>query len=160
MERNRYSYDPDQPFGGLFNSKTRTAIIEELVSDPYHVYSPKEIAQLLDTTYPTLRSHLNELVESGLIEKDTMDDSRPKYRMNFKSKRLIALSLLMDAINDDRDGSDTMERSIINYHNNHLKNMVVRGDIKVINVEGEDHGRLNIETEDEKIPVRITEGSV
>ena len=103
----------NEPFGGLFSSRIRSSLIEEFVSDPYHIYRPKELADLLETSYPTLRSHFSTLVGTGLILKDTRDPTRPKYKINFDSKRTIALSLLMDAINDDRDGTNTMEKSMI-----------------------------------------------
>ncbi len=151
----------DEPFGGLFTSRIKSALIEEFISDPYHVYRPKELAELLDASYPTLRSHFSHLVDSGLILKDTRDAGRPKYRVNFKSKRLIALSLLMDAINDDRDGTDTMDESMINYSRSHLANIYgdIQGAVNYISIHAGHINELTINGQNERYPVTISDGS-
>ena len=151
----------DEPFGGLFTSRIKSALIEEFISDPYHVYRPKELAELLDTSYPTLRSHFSYLVDSGLILKDTRDAGRPKYKVNFNSKRLIALSLLLDAINDDRDGTDTMDRSIIRYYQNHLANICgnTQGAVNFISIHAGHINELTINGQNEQYPIAISDGS-
>ena len=151
----------EEPFGGLFTSKTKSALIEEFISDPYHVYRPKELAELLDTPYPTLRSHFSYLVDSGLILKDTRDAGRPKYKVNFRSKRLIALSLLMDAINDDRDGTDTMDKSMISYSQSHLANRYdnIQGAVNLISIHAGHINELTIHGQNEQYPITISDGS-
>jgi hypothetical protein len=151
----------DEPFDGLFNSKMRSRLVEEIVSDPYHKFRPKEMADLLETTYPTLRSHFMGLVDSQLLIKDESDKARPRYRVNFESKKIIALSLLMDAINDDRGGTDTMDRAIINYYNEHLsrKYQDIIGRVNLIAIKADKVDKITIEGQDESFPVTISKGS-
>ena len=151
----------DEPFDGLFSSRIRSALVEEFISDPYHVYRPSELSELLDTTFPTLRSHFSNLVKSNLIIKDSRDWGRPKYKVNFNSKRLIALSILMDAINDDRDGTNTMDRSIISYYNDHLTKIYndVQGTFYQINIQADHINKLTVNGQNEKYPITISEGS-
>lgn len=151
----------DEVFGGLFTSKLRSALLEEFISDPYHVYTPKELAELLDTTYPTLRTHLKDLVGTGLIIKDEMDPTRPKYQVNFESRRLVALSLLMDSINDDRDGTDTMDRAIVNYFRDHLKKEYKDpdGDLKLKYIRINDIESMKVSSMSEEYPLRTSRGS-
>jgi hypothetical protein len=151
----------NESFGGLFTSRTKSALIEEFISDPYHIYRPKELAELLETSYPTLRAHFSNMVDSGLILKDTSDPSRPRYKMNCKSKRLSALSLLMDAINDDRDGTDTMDRSISKYYGNHLvsKHHDVRGAMNISPIQAKRINGLTINGQKEKYPITLSKGS-
>lgn len=151
----------DEPFSGLFNSKMRSRIVEEIVSDPYHTFRPKEMADLLETTYPTLRSHFTGLVDSNLLIKDERDQARPRYKVNFESKRIIALSLLMDAINDDRDGTDTMDRAIINYYNEHLSRKFedIISRVNLIAIKANRVDNITIDGQDESFPVTISKGS-
>lgn len=151
----------DDPFDGLFSSKMRSRMVEEIISDPYHTYRPKELADLLDTTYPTLRTHFLNLVDTRLLIKEDKDPARPKYKVNFNSKRLIALSLLMDAINDDRDGTDTMDRAIMNYCSQHLSRRYndVIGKVTLISIKADNVNNITINGPDENYPVTLSEGS-
>lgn len=101
-------------------------------------------------------------MRQAIIIKDTWDPARPKYKINFESKRLIALSLLMDAINDDRDGSSTMDQSIISYYNEHLRIIYndIQGSYSPILIHAEHINNVTVNGQDEKFPIRISEGSV
>jgi hypothetical protein len=93
--------------------------------------------------------------------KDESDKARPRYRVNFESKKIIALSLLMDAINDDRGGTDTMDRAIINYYNEHLsrKYQDIIGRVNLIAIKADKVDKITIEGQDESFPVTISKGS-
>ncbi|MEA3559652.1 MAG: hypothetical protein U9R75_10395 [Candidatus Thermoplasmatota archaeon] len=104
-----------EPFGGLFNKKIQRAVLEEIVADPHHEYRPKDISELLGITYNSIRSTMTTLTKIEVLEKDDRDPTRPKYKPNLSSPILKSLSFLLDALNDTRDFSDTMDKSIERY---------------------------------------------
>lgn len=90
------------PFEGAFDTKTQREILEEMLSDPFRPYSPLEISTLLEKQFRTLREAFSNLERLGLIIKEGSDRQRPKYRINVRSNRILALSLYLYGKNDDR----------------------------------------------------------
>ena len=106
----------DKPYGGLFGDNVQTKIIEEVVADPYRDYRPKYFEEMTGARAPTVRKALANLTNLGLLEKDISDMQHPIYRLNLKSKKIIALTFLSYASIDDRDGTECMDNAILDYY--------------------------------------------
>ena len=106
----------DKPYGGLFGDNVQTKIIEEVVADPYRDYRPKYFEEMTGARAPTVRKALANLTDLGLLEKDVNDVQHPIYRLNLKSKKIIALTFLSYASIDDRDGTECMDNAILDYY--------------------------------------------
>jgi hypothetical protein len=105
----------DQPYGGLFGDSVNAKVIEEIISDPYSDYRPKFLEQMTGASPPSVRSALKILTSLGLLLKDSSDRQHPKFTVNFKSKKAVALTLLSYAVIDDREHSDCMDSAIMDY---------------------------------------------
>ena len=124
-----------KPFAGLFENKAQREVIQEIIANPFQVYTQKEMAELLERTNPTLRYALTNLVEMGILIKVDSDSQRPKYQINNRSKSIMGLTFLNLAINDDRFNTDSMNRAIIKYSkrefphafNINVQNIVISG---------------------------------
>ena len=114
----------DKPYGGLFGDNVQTKIIEEVVADPYRDYRPKYFEEMTGARAPTVRKALANLTNLGLLEKDMGDAQHPIYRLNLKSKKIVALTFLSYASIDDRDGTECMDNSILDYYMKVLRQKV------------------------------------
>lgn len=103
------------PYGGLFGNNVQTMILEEIAADPYSVYRPKDFEELTGASAPAIRKSIKNLVELGLLIKEEGDIQHPSYKVNLKSKKLLALNFLAYASIDDRDGSNAMDDAICDY---------------------------------------------
>ena len=114
----------DKPYGGLFGDNVQTKIIEEVVADPYRDYRPKYLEEMTGAGAPTVRNALANLTNLGLLEKDISDAQHPIYRLNLKSKKIVALTFLSYASIDDRDGTECMDDAILDYYMKVLRQKV------------------------------------
>ena len=105
----------DMPFGGLFGDAKIVKVVEELIADPDSLYRPANLAELTDSTAPTVRVALETLLAQRLITKIKEDAVHPVYKVNKNSKKFIALSLLAYAIMDDVDGTELMDTAVHDY---------------------------------------------
>jgi len=105
----------EKPFGGLFGDAKIAKVVEELIADPDTLYSPTDLAELTESTAPTVRAALESLLAQKLIKKIKDDGVHPVYKVNKNSKKFIALSLLAFAVKDDVDGTDAMDTAIHDY---------------------------------------------
>jgi len=105
----------EKPYGGLFGNSVLTRILEEIVSDPYQNYHPKDLEEIVNASSPSIRKSLSALTSIGILEKDEGKQKHPVYRANIDSKRLMALTFLSYAMLDDRDKTNCMDEAIIDY---------------------------------------------
>jgi hypothetical protein len=110
----------DHPYGGLFGDSVHSRVVEEIIADPYRDYRPKELVSLTETSAPAVRKALATLKSLGLLFEDRSDRQHPIYKVNLKSKKFVALTLLSFAVLDDRDGSDCMNDAVLSYCNDIL----------------------------------------
>jgi hypothetical protein len=92
-----------KPFYGLFGDSLKLRILERLMADPGNCFSPKDLIPFVNQGNKLVNSWsieviLKRMVEEGLLE--ICPDCKA-YRVNFKSKRWVALTLLAFAGNDD-----------------------------------------------------------
>lgn len=111
----------DKPYGGLFGTNAQIRIVEEIVADPYRDYRPKYLAEIIGASEPTIRSALKNLLNLGLLEKDTNDIQHPIYRLNLHSKKVIALTFLSYASIDDIDESTCMDEAVFDYYHKEIE---------------------------------------
>lgn len=104
------------PYGGLFGNAAIVQIVEEMISDPFIEYRVKDLQDLLDLSPVSITNSLKTLVNLGLIMKEDQDPQRPLYKVNLKSKKFKALTILAYAINDDHNNSSLMDREIERYY--------------------------------------------
>lgn len=109
----------EQPFGGLFGNTVFLRVLREILADPYREFRPKDLEILTSASPPMIGESLKKLESFGLLEKGSNDTQRPFYRANLESQRLIALTFLAYAVNDDRDGNNDMAVAIKDYY--HVK---------------------------------------
>jgi len=105
----------EKPFGGLFGDAIIGRVVEQLIADPTTLYRPVDLAELTESTAPTVRNALDTLLAQKLITKIKDDSVHPVYRVNKNSKKFIALSLLAYAVGDDVDGTEAMDTAIYDY---------------------------------------------
>jgi len=105
----------EKSYGGLFGNSVITKVLEEIVSDPYRNYHPKDLEEIVNASALSIRNSLSSLTSIGILKKDTDNQKHLVYRANTNSKRLIALTFLSYAILDDRDGTTCMDEAIIDY---------------------------------------------
>jgi hypothetical protein len=103
------------PFGGLLGNSVLLRVIQEIIADPYREFRPKMLRTLTSSSPPRIQIALDILTSLRFVENTSNDAQRPVYRANLESKRLMALTLLAYAINDDRDGTDCMNEAIKYY---------------------------------------------
>lgn len=105
----------EKPYGGLFGNAKIVQVVREIVADPDREITPTELMEQLDMSYNSVNSSLNVLYGINFLLKDNRDPRRPLFTVNPHSKRLTALSLLALADLDDRLGSNTMNREVLDY---------------------------------------------
>ena len=105
----------EKPYGGLFGNSVIIRLLEEIVSDPYRNYHPKDLEEIVSASSPSIRESLSTLTSIGILEKDEGTQKHPVYRANIDSKRLMALTFLSYAILDDREKTNCMDEAIIDY---------------------------------------------
>jgi len=105
----------EKPYGELFGNSVIAGLLEEIVSDPYRNYHPKDLEEIINASSPSIRKSLSTLTSIGILEKDAGNQKHPVYRANIDSKRLMALTFLSYAMLDDRDGTTCMDEAIIDY---------------------------------------------
>lgn len=111
-------------YGGLFGESVQINVVEEIVADPYVDYRPKDLEQIIGASSPSIRKALNNLADLGLLIKEKSDKQHPIYHVNHDSKKLIALTFLAYAVIDDRDGSDCMNKGILEYCSRVLRHKI------------------------------------
>ena len=102
----------DRPYGGLFGNSVHARVIEEMVADPHHDYRPKELVRLTGASAPAVRRALSTLTGLGLLVDDRSDSQHPVYRVDLKSNKFVALTLLSLAMLDDREGTACMDTAL------------------------------------------------
>jgi hypothetical protein len=110
-----------KPFYGLFGNSLKLRILEQLMADPNNCMMPEEMVPFVyDQDIKSLNPEgfirkaftsqveevFKELIKEGLLE--ICPDCKA-YRVNFKAKRWVALTLLAFAGNDDSDVLETGE---------------------------------------------------
>ncbi|MFP4052025.1 MAG: hypothetical protein ACLFVB_09845 [Thermoplasmata archaeon] len=105
----------DEPFDGLFGNNVQTRVVEELTADPFNIFRPKELEELTDSSTPSIRRALKNLVELDLVEKKEEDSQHPVYRVNMDSKVLKALTFLSLALIDDKEETNHLDQAVIEY---------------------------------------------
>lgn len=109
------------PYGGLFGDSNLVGVLEQVIADPFIEYRPIDLVRLTKETPPTVRKSLKILTSQGILIKSAADIQHPVYRVNLDSKRYLALTLLAYAILDDKLGTDTMNRYIVDYYDSVLR---------------------------------------
>lgn len=108
--------EPRLPYGGLFGDSNLIKVIEQVIADPDIEYRPIDLEKLTKESTPTVRASLKILTSQGLLDKDETDRQHPVYRVNTDSKRYVALTFLAYAVLDDKNGTDSMKKIIVNYY--------------------------------------------
>jgi hypothetical protein len=111
----------ERPYGGLFGDTVIAQVVEEIVADPHSDYRPKDLEDLTGASSPAVRKALSALTSLELLIKDASDSQHPVYRVNTKSKKFVALTLLAYAVLDDRDGTSCVDTTIRDYYNSALR---------------------------------------
>lgn len=107
----------DQPFDGMFGDTIAAKVLAEIVADPFHLYSPKDLVELVGASPPSVRTALDLLAGIGLLKVDRTSPNRPVYFAKVTSRRLAALTFLVMGSIDDRLGRDidAFGNAIIDY---------------------------------------------
>lgn len=103
------------PYGGLFGDSNIVKIIEQVIADPDIEYRPIDLEKLTKESAPTVRLSLKTLTSLGVLLKDETDSQHPVYRVNIESKRFVALTLLAYAVLDDENGTNAMNKIVLDY---------------------------------------------
>lgn len=103
------------PYGGLFGESNLAKVIEQVIADPDIEYRPIDLEKLTKESAPTVRLSLKTLTSLGVLLKNETDIQHPVYRVNAESKRFVALTLLAYAVLDDENGTDSMNKMIVDY---------------------------------------------
>ncbi|MDD1719485.1 MAG: hypothetical protein LUQ25_05455 [Methanoregulaceae archaeon] len=102
------------PFGELFGNTVLAHIIEVMTEEPSRKFSPKTIRDRTGASMPRIRDSLKKLVSIGLIENRSGSVKRPVFVLRQGQKRVAALTFLMHAVTDDRNGTDAMDHAVMN----------------------------------------------
>ena len=92
-------------------------VIQEFIADPDEPYSISYMHELAGSSKPAVKDAFNLLLKSKLIYQANKNDKRPLFKINKKSNRFVALTLLSYAILDDNDRADLMKAAIKEYIN-------------------------------------------
>ncbi len=92
-------------------------VIQEFIADPDEPYSISYMHELAGSSKPAVKDAFNLLLKSKLIYQANKNDKRPLFKINKKSNRFVALTLLSYAILDDNDRTDLMKAAIKEYIN-------------------------------------------
>jgi hypothetical protein len=103
------------PFGGLFGDTVIAHVVEEMIANPGHAFTPKGLRELTHASLPRIREALKTLSAAGLVENISASRKRPRFAVRAGQKRLAALKFLALAVIDDSDGSKRMDLAIRDY---------------------------------------------
>ena len=92
-------------------------VIQEFIADPDEPYSISYMHELAGSSKPAVKDAFNLLLKSKLIYQANKNDKRPLFKINKKSNRFVALTLLSYAILDDNDLTELMKAAIKEYIN-------------------------------------------
>jgi len=106
------------PFGGLLKDTIYNRVLAEIVADPYRTYTPGEMQEILKLDRSKVGKALSDLEQLGLLCNISHQRRRPLYEPCLASNRLQALTFLAYAVVDDRDGEQSLVRSISSYYRN------------------------------------------
>lgn len=109
----------NEPYGGLFGRTVMANVVEEMVADPTMEYRPRYLEEVTGKSGRSISDALKRLERLRLVERIERD--HPVYRVNVRSKKFVALTLLAYAMIDDRDGSECMDTAVRGYYNSFLR---------------------------------------
>ncbi|MGC9436274.1 MAG: hypothetical protein ACP5C4_09430 [Methanomicrobiales archaeon] len=109
----------EEPYGGLFGGTVMASVVEEMVADPTMEYHPRYLEELTGKSGRSISDALKKLERLSLVERIERDHA--VYRVNVRSKKFVALTLLAYAMLDDRDGSECMDTAVRDYYNSFLR---------------------------------------
>jgi hypothetical protein len=99
-------------FTSILGNSVIIKVVQEFIADPDEPYSISYMHELTDSSKPAVRDAFNVLLRSKLIYKANKNDKRPLFKIDRKSERFIALTLLLYAILDDVNKSNLMGKAI------------------------------------------------
>lgn len=89
-------------------------VLAEIVADPISRYTMKQLMELTGYTYNPVKSALDRLEGQKLV-RNISRNGRPLYEILKGSKRLLALTFLAHAVNDDRDDTCCIDMAVADY---------------------------------------------
>ena len=102
-------------FTSILGNSVTLKVIQEFIADPDEPYSISYMHELTGSSKPAVKDAFNLLLKSKLIYQANKNDKRPLFKINKKSNRFVALTLLSYAILDDNDRTDLMKAAIKEY---------------------------------------------
>lgn len=102
-------------FTSILGNSVTLKVIQEFIVDPDEPYSISYMHELTGSSKPAVKDAFNLLLKSKLIYQANKNDKRPLFKINKKSNRFVALTLLSYAILDDNDRTDLMKAAIKEY---------------------------------------------
>lgn len=109
-------------FTSILGNAVIIKVIQEFVADPDEPYSISYMHELTGSSKPAVKDAFNLLLKSKLIYHANKNDKRPLFKIDKRSNRFIALTLLSYAILDDRERTDLMKAAIKEYLNDSNRN--------------------------------------
>jgi len=109
------------PYDGLLGDAPIIKVLHQIIADPFQDYRPIDLEELAELSKPPIRDALKTLTSLNILVKDERNKSRPIYRVNTRSKRVLALTFLAYAVLDDRDGTDCTDDVIADYYYSELQ---------------------------------------
>ncbi len=109
------------PYDGLLGDAPIIKVLHQIIADPFQDYRPIDLEELAELSKPPIRDALKTLTSLNILVKDERNKSRPIYRVNTQSKRVLALTFLAYAVLDDRDGTDCTDDVIADYYYSELQ---------------------------------------
>ena len=107
--------DNGNDFTSILGNSVIIKVIQEFIADPDEPYSISYMHELTDSSKPAVREAFDLLLKSKMIEQVNKNNKRPLFKIDKKSNRFIALTLLSYAILDDINKSDIMNEAIKEY---------------------------------------------
>ena len=102
-------------FTSILGNNVTLKVIQEFIADPDEPYSISYMHELTGSSKPAVKDAFNLLLNSKLIYQANKNDKRPLFKINKKSNRFVALTILSYAILDDNDRTDLMKAAIKEY---------------------------------------------
>ena len=102
-------------FTSILGNNVTLKVIQEFIADPDEPYSISYMHELTGSSKPAVKDAFNLLLKSKLIYQANKNDKRPLFKINKKSNRFVALTILSYAILDDNDRTDLMQAAIKEY---------------------------------------------
>jgi predicted AAA+ superfamily ATPase len=109
----------DNDFTSILGDSVLIRVVQEFIADPDEPYSISYMHELTGSSKPAVRDAFNLLLDSKLINRANKNDKRPLFKIDKKSNRFIALTLLSYAVLDDFNKTNIMEEAI----KQHIGNM-------------------------------------